>query len=338
MFKYILHYAPAKILPGLINFIGLTIYARIFTQEEYGRYSYVFATLGLIQSILFPWIRMSVARFYQKYNKQGKESEYENFTMFIFLIVSIALIIGWMFFLSFFYIDPKLKTLYILGLFVILSQSLFEQLMSLARAKLQSNIFLFSMVSKAVLKILLVLILVLLFNLNEKALLIGIIISHMFPIYIYMKKFFNYDIKYMKLNKSFIKETFHYGFPLTFTFLLTFIINSSDRILIKYFLDDKSVGLYSIPYEFTTFTLTNVFMVFGMAFFPVIVRELEHIGLNQAKKRVLQYSSILLTFTIPTTMFMYMLAPEIAGLFLGDNYNSPEAIRIIQLISIAAFF
>src|SRR5699024_2888446 len=124
MFKYILHYVPAKILPGLINFIGLTVYARIFTQEEYGRYSYVFATLGLIQSILFPWIRMSIARFYQKHNKQDKELEYENFTMFIFIIVSITLIIGWTIFLTFYSIDAHIKSLYILGLFVILSQSL----------------------------------------------------------------------------------------------------------------------------------------------------------------------------------------------------------------------
>lgn len=337
MIKYILHYAPAKILPGLINFIGLTIYARIFTQEEYGRYAYVFATIGLIESIFFPWIRMSISRFYQKYNKRNLGYEYENFTLFIFTIVSLILIVCWIIFLTFTSVDSSLKSLYLFGLFVVLTQALLEQLMALARAKLQSKVFLFSMISKAVLKIVLVLMLVLLFNLNEKALFIGIIVAHLIPILFYLKNHVEFNKNYFNFNSRFVKETFHYGFPLTFTFLLTFIINSSDRIIIKHVLDNKSVGLYSIPYEFTTFTLTNVFMIFSLSFFPIIVKELEHNNIKQTINRIRQYSSILLTFTMPATIFIYVTAPEIAGLFLGDNYTSPEAIKIIQWISIAAF-
>ncbi|WP_200410934.1 oligosaccharide flippase family protein [Virgibacillus salexigens] len=337
MIKYLLHYAPAKIIPGIVNFLGLMIYARIFTKEEFGRYAYVFAILGLIQSILFPWIRMSCSRFYQKYYKKNKEYEFENFTLFIFLLVSIGLSFLWVLFLCIYNIESQLRDLYSLGLIVIISQALYEQLMALARAKLLSKVFAYSMVTRAILKITFITALVLIFNLNEEAIFIGIIIAQTIPIAIYFKKYFKFNIQYLSLNRSFLKETFQYGFPLTFSFLLVFIVSSSDRILIDYFLDAESVGLYTLPYEFSTFTLTNVFMVFSMAFFPIFVRELEHNRIKKMNQRIRQYAEVLLSITLPFTIAMYMLAPFIAGLFLGSNYNSPEAIRIIQLISIASF-
>lgn len=337
MFKYIMHYAPAKVIPGLLNFLGLMIYARIFTQEEYGRYAYVLATLGLIQSVLFPWIRMSCSRFYQKHYKEGSEQEFENFTLFIFLLLSLSLTFIWVMFFSIYNVEDSLKSLYMLGLIVIISQALFAQLMALARAKLQSKVFAYGTILRALTRILVVLLLVYLFNLNEKALFIGIIIAQITPVVIYLKKYFKFNAAYFKLNKVFIKETFQYGFPLTFSFLLTFIISSSDRILIEYFLGTKSVGLYSIPYEFSSFTLTNIFMVFSLAFFPVLVKELEQNSIKQTKKRIKQYAEVLLSFTMPCAIFMFILAPFIAKLLLGDNYNSSEAISIIRLVSIASF-
>lgn len=337
MVKYIIHYAPAKILPGFLNFLGLIIYARIFTQAEYGRYAYVIAILGLIQSVLFPWIRMSCSRFFQKHYKEGNSQEFENFTLFIFLLVSLCLTVGWTIFLLVYNGEENLKHLYMLGLIVIISQALFEQLMALARAKLQSKVFAFAMILRALSRILVVLLLVYLFNLNEKAMFIGIIIAQIMPIIIYIKKYFKFNITHFKINNLFIKETFQYGFPLTFTFLLTFIISSSDRILIKYFLGTESVGLYSIPYEFSSFTLTNIFMVFSFAFFPVIVKELEQDTIKKTEYRIKQYAEVLLSFTMPFTIFMFVLAPFIAKLFLGENYNSPEAISVIRLVSIASF-
>src|SRR5699024_4170094 len=223
-------------------------------------------------------------------------------------------------------------------LVVILSQALFEQLMALARAKLQSQVFLINMIIKAIVKLSSVLLLVFLFNVNEQALFWGIIFAHIIPVFIYLVKFFNFKEKYLKVKKDFIKEIFHYGFPLTFTFLLAFVINSSDRILIKLFINEKAVGLYSIPYDFSKFTLTNAFMVFSMAFLPIIIRELEQKGYKEAQIRVKQYSSVLLTFVIPCAIFIVILAPQIANLFLGQNYNTNEAIFIIQLTTVASFF
>ncbi|GGJ95049.1 polysaccharide export protein [Lentibacillus kapialis] len=335
MLRYLVHYTPAKIVPGLLNFLGLLIYARIFTQEQYGRYSYVIAILGLIQSILFPWIRMSCSRFYQQYKKENRAVEFENFTYFIFLMVSIVLSIGWLIFISLYKGDYQIEKLFILGLFVVLSQALFEQLMALSRAKLLPKTFAFNMILKAIIRITTALFLVFLFKVNEEALFIALIIAHSIPIIIYTKNNFVFRLEYLKFSKLIAKKVFNYGFPLTFTFLLVYIINSSDRILIKHFLSESAVGLYSIPYEFTTFTLTNLFMVCSMAFFPVIVKELEHDGILKSRERISQYSSLLLAVTLPSAIFMIMTAPFIAGLLLGENYSSENAIFIIQLMSIA---
>ncbi|SFD86916.1 Membrane protein involved in the export of O-antigen and teichoic acid [Lentibacillus persicus] len=335
MIKYLIHYAPAKMIPGLVNFLGLLVYARVFTQEEYGRYSYVLAVLGLIQSVLFPWIRMSCTRFYQQYKKENRAIEFENFTFFIFLVVSTILSVAWVPFIILYNGEGQIERLFILGLFVVISQALFEQLMALLRAKLLSKAFAYNMVLKAILRISTALLLVFLFKVNEEALFIALIVAHSVPIIIYTKKYFTFRWEYFKFSKSFAKKVFNYGFPLTFTFLLVYIINSSDRILIQHFLNESAVGLYSIPYEFTTFTLTNIFMVGSMAFFPVIVKELEHDGILKSRERISQYSILLLSITLPSAIFMIMTARFMAGLLLGENYSSENVVFIIQLMSIA---
>src|SRR5699024_6332918 len=101
MIKHILNYAPAKLIPGIINFLGLLIFARIFLKEEYGRYAYVMAIVSLVQSIFYPWIRLSLIRYYQKYHKKGNGNKYVHYILLLFFIVSLILITGWLIFILF---------------------------------------------------------------------------------------------------------------------------------------------------------------------------------------------------------------------------------------------
>lgn len=335
MLKHLLNYAPSKLIPGLINFIGLMIYARLFTQAEYGRYAYVLAIISLVQSIFFPWIRMSSIRFYQRYKKEGKNEEFEGFILFIFLIVSLILSLVWILIVNIFV--EKYKSLYLLGLIVILAQALFEQLMAFTRARLQSKLFAKNTILLSLLKISVVLILVLFFNLNENALFIGIIIAHIIPLFFLFKKHFKVYFMYFYINKDILNLTLKYGLPLTFSFLLATLISTTDKIFIEYFLGSEDVGLYSIPFEFTSFSLTNIFMVFSMTFFPLVVKELEHSNISKLNYRINQYFEILLSITLPITIFMVMNAHFVTELFLGNEYNSTEAIIIIKMVSIATF-
>jgi len=337
LIKHILYYLPAKILPGAINFLGLMIYARIFTQSEYGRFSYVIALFALMQSILFPWIRMSTNRYYQRYMKTGKGKEFQNFALFIFALSSIILTLLVVIYLSTVDVEQDLIHLFILALFVVILQSLFEQLMSFARAKLDSRTFAYSSIIRAILRLSTTLLLVVFLEIKEEALFIGLIVAQLIPITIYIRKHFEFDIKLFRFNLKYFKNMLSYGGPLTVTFLLGFIINTSDRILIKYFLDEKSVGLYSLPYEFTDYTIRNIFTVFSLAFFPVIVKELEQDNVSRMNYRIKQYGEIMLSFTLPCIIFILIFSPFIVTLFLGENYESPETNMIIQIISLSVF-
>jgi len=75
MIKHLMAYAPAKIIPGLISFFSILLFARIFTVEEYGNYSYLFSVTTLLFVVLFAWIRLSSFRFFNVYSeKSGKNN------------------------------------------------------------------------------------------------------------------------------------------------------------------------------------------------------------------------------------------------------------------------
>ena len=62
--------------------------------------------------------------------------------------------------------------------------------------------------------------------------------------------FFDYKI---------IRKFCYYGFPLTGLFLFDYMLTSSDRIIIGYFLGPESVGIYGANYD-----LIKQFLLFLM--------------------------------------------------------------------------
>ncbi len=64
LFKHTAYYFLARGLPGIINFLALSVYTRLLMPEEYGRYALVIATVSLVGSVLFQWIVMGLLRFF----------------------------------------------------------------------------------------------------------------------------------------------------------------------------------------------------------------------------------------------------------------------------------
>src|SRR5271170_3528243 len=65
--KHTAIYLLARGLPGVIAFLAIPIFSRLLDPAAYGKYALVFATVALLNAILFQWLRLSLVRYLPAY-------------------------------------------------------------------------------------------------------------------------------------------------------------------------------------------------------------------------------------------------------------------------------
>jgi len=127
-----------------------------------------------------------------------------------------------------------------------------------------------------------------------------------------------------------------YGIPLSLTVGLSFIIGSSDRYIIAYYLGDGAAGVYSVAVDFTSQTLTLLLMTISLAIVPLAMRAWENDDADGARIHMRHNATLLLAVGIPSVVGLMLLAPSIAHGFLGTSFRS-DAARVIPIVALGTF-
>jgi len=116
-------YALARGVPGIVNFLAIVIYTRMMTPGEYGQYALVIAAVGLIDSVLFQWIRLGLLRFLPHYSKHPQVLLSTLFLAFLSVVAFTSLlgIVGY-----FFWTGQQEHKLLVVGLILLWIQGWYE--------------------------------------------------------------------------------------------------------------------------------------------------------------------------------------------------------------------
>src|SRR3982750_3883181 len=60
-------YLVARGLPGIVAFCAIPLFTRLLDPASYGRYALVIATVGMLNALLFQWLRLSLSRYLAAY-------------------------------------------------------------------------------------------------------------------------------------------------------------------------------------------------------------------------------------------------------------------------------
>jgi O-antigen/teichoic acid export membrane protein len=136
--------------------------------------------------------------------------------------------------------------------------------------------------------------------------------------FIYLFKFI--DIKSIRLKDiNLIKHLK----PLFLLFLTIFSISvylHFDTVLLGILADNESVGYYSAPLKLVKIIIA-VLAAITAAMFPSMVQYFEQGDLVQFKKLLNQSFELVMSIGIPTTLLIYVLAPEIVFILFGSSFE-----------------
>jgi O-antigen/teichoic acid export membrane protein len=313
-------YIPAKLFPALFGFIGLTTYTRIFSPAEFGTYSLIMATIGIIGVFTYSWINQSNLRLFQPYRNDHKLDLFFSTSFFLQsgALIGSSIIL---FILSSLSLLPLEITKYMLLLIeVLFSTSLFETVMTILmsdrKPKTYSVFRSLSVISYLVISLLFIYIL----NYRISAIFIGYFLTNLilFVVIIFKLQFYKY-VSLNSFSSETLKEFISYGIPLLAALMFSWILMLSDRYLIEYFRGSYEVGLYSASYQLADSPIGLISSTIIMAAFPIILDTWEEKGDQVTIDLISNIMKYYLLFAIPTLVYVIILSQEFM-LILGNSY------------------
>lgn len=322
MFKDSIIYFISKFVPAIITMLNVVIFIKFMDTEDYGRYSVILVTSGIINIFSTQWIRSSMLKFTKNIEDEEFFSILEVYIIFLtsFLIIIVGFIINF-------------------GTMIIASLVILQILISINefqnnyfRYKLMPNVILISNLIKSISFFLL---LVTCVYINGNISFSNAIVLYSFSILLstiyYFIKGNTYKFsKTLKLSKLDVMKCLNYGFPITLAFSVGIALQNIDKYLITGILGIKETGNYSLPFDTLHNFIYMVMSALGAASLPRLLKIVKKMEMkNDFEKYILFFYMV----NVPIICFLIANLPVISYIFSKNGYNVSEITLFFILLS-----
>ena len=330
-----LRYAPACIVPAFVSLAIVVVFTRLLTPAEYGRYALVVATVQLLQVFCLQWLRVGVVRFYSVAEKNNRVVDFLS-TIYsllaLLLLITVSALSGVA--LGFYGSDALGRPL-LFGCILLVFQSFVQQNLRIHRAA--QRVIRYSIIecTRSLLGLACALFFVIFFDGAERGLILGLAGGYGIVAVLDVRWLRNFFVL-RSLDKQEVRKLVRYGMALAPSFALEFVVSTSDRYMLQYFIGVDAVGSYSAGYGVAFQSISMLFVIVNLAAFPLAVKLLEYGGIEAARRQLRATAVLLLLITVPATAGVVFLSGPIAGVLLGEKFAG-GATEIVPYIAVAAF-
>jgi O-antigen/teichoic acid export membrane protein len=331
LLRHVLLYLAARGIPGVLNFLAIALYTRLLDPAVYGQYTLVLTGVGLAAATIFQWLRLGLLRFLPEAGPARAEFLHTVSVLFRSVAAGSALLAGLAFLLLPY---RELTGLLALALGLLWLQGWFELNLELVRTQLTPLRYGLFAVMKAGLSLAFAVTFIS-FGWGVPGILLGLGLGMIIP-YVTLGAWRAWRVAAGNtFNRELAARLLRYGLPLTATFALGFVVNSSDRFLLAALSGTEAAGLYAAGYDLGQYTIGVIMMIINLAAYPLIIRAMEQQGPDAARQQMRSSARLLLAVGVPATAGLALLAPGIAAVIVGPEFRAAAAV-IIPLIALAA--
>lgn len=323
-------YLVARGLPGVINFLAIAVWTRLLAPEQYGRYALVIAAVGLVNKVVFGWLRLGVLRFLPGLGRDSRGFRSTLKVGFALLVALTGLLGAISMLLT---SDPAHRGLLACGIVLLWTQSLFELHLEIVRSELSPVRYGLLTLLKSLLALALGAALVKL-GLGAYGLILGLALGMLVAAAPEVWRQFR-GAPIRLCDRAWLRQLWVYGAPLSGTAALAFVVVSSDRFLIAWLLREDAVGRYAVGYDVASSAMVLLMMIINLAAYPLAVRALEQRGSAAAAQALLQNCTALLGIGLPAMLGLVLLAPNLAQVLVGQPFRV-DATALIPVVAVAA--
>lgn len=330
-----LAYLPGVALPPLFAFLTLVVFTRLLEPAQYGRYALVLASMELARRVGFNWLKLGYLRLHFAAEGEGLLPDLVRSTWLLLLLllalvavgIAAAAVLGpW---------DQPLRLALAAGIGILVTKVLVEQALERYRAEDKARDYSLCVAVFSVSGFLVALLLYRFVLPSELAVIAGVALGYAMVIPVALPRAMR-GFGSGRIDPERLRQSFAYGAPLTLSFLLVFVMTTSDRYMIAYFLDEAATGRYAAAYNLGDRIIASLFMLVTMAGLPNALRVFEKQGPQAADNVLRENFSLLLAIGLPSAVVLCLTAAPLADLLLGEGFREAAA-EILPWIAATAF-
>ncbi|WP_211241904.1 oligosaccharide flippase family protein [Ectobacillus panaciterrae] len=314
-------YAVGSGIVLILGFVSSPLNTRLFSPEEFGKFSMFLLLANVINAIVLLGLDQSFVRyFYIEVESNRGRLLYRTFTLSVIfcIFITIIIILFKQMLLQQLFKEQNYQLLFliILNNFALL---LNRFAMLVIRMKQNGKLFSTLQIIQKITNIIFILLLFFVLNRNFLILVYATVISNILATIIAIvaeRDLWSYKNFRGKINTT-SQELLKYGTPLIFTFLITWLFQSSDRLFIKHYQGYKELGIYSAAFSIIAL-LNAVQMAFSMFWVPVAYEKFEQ---DLDNKAFFTKVNKIVTFVMFFISILIVLLKDVIILILGESYR-----------------
>ncbi|WP_298917387.1 lipopolysaccharide biosynthesis protein [uncultured Algimonas sp.] len=332
MGRTLLAYLPVNLANVVVSFGLIVLLTRLLSPEEFGRYAVAMITLQFVHMAAFTWLEASMARFQARAERQGDLASHLR-TLYVMAAVSgCGMVMAFLALLFALPLATPMKTALGFAIGSAGLQVVFNIGMEAHRASHRVARYSLTYSVQTLLSFSAGIALVLFTPLREAGPFLGIAIGLCLGLAV--------DLPFMlkrqaggRFQADKAKRYAAYGFPICFSLVLGYALNTSDVYIIAAMMGDAPAGQYNAGYNLANRPLDMLFIWISMAMTPAAVTAYEKGGFDKSQPIMRSYGSTLLWVTMPAAIGIALVAED-AGFILGEGVRA-EAVTVMPLIAIA---
>ena len=322
-----LQFGLATGIPALINFGALSLYTHLLPPSQYGQVALVLASVTVVNALLFQWLRSSTRRYVVAWS--DRRDEFLGTVAKAYLILAGIAVAGAVV-ATFVLHERPLGSLLWLGVAILLGQTWFELNQDLVLMEHRADRYGGLAFSRALVAIIVGGGLTV-GGLGALGPLIGMAAGFAVPGLWSWFGVWRNGAGTRVAASALMEKLVGYGVPLSASFALQFVLDSSDRLLLGALAGTAAVGSYAVAYDLAQQALFLLMMAVNLAAYPVIVRHLEHGGIQAAREHLRQQGVLLLAIGVPAAVGLSVLASPLTELVFGERYRA-SATSLLPII------
>ncbi|MBK8944729.1 MAG: oligosaccharide flippase family protein [Ignavibacteriae bacterium] len=329
-------YSLGNLTSKVIGFILLPLYTDYLTVSEYGIFAILEATSQILIGIFGFNFTTSMMRWCASEKSSSEQKKIISSTFFSTIIIAMIFSLITIPFnkdISEIILSTSKFSNYITILLLSVSFGILSNVpLEVIRFREKPSFYVFLNISKFVLIVLLNVY----FIVYAKMGVVGIILSQLIGFAYIILASFPFMLKNMNFSFStkIIGEMFRFGFPLVFSTSALLALSLGDRYIIKYFMDEASVGIYSLGNKIAS--VINVFILqsFQVGFLPIAYKKIHD---ENSKRYFSKVATYLIFILMISALSLSIFGKEIVKTFsLKTEYW--DAYFVIPFISLAFVF
>lgn len=332
-FKYFL----AKSLPAFFSFVGLIVYSKMFSPQDYGAYALVQTYLYFL--LIFPSVIIgnSALRFFFPFKEKNELDKYYSAIFLLYITFTIIAVL----ILPFFILSKRLSfflvKLYVLSSVEVIIFGIFTVSLAILLAAFRSKEYLLYSIMFSGIKIPVVVAMVYWLKMGVESIIYGsiVVLLGLFPFLISsLPK--PIKIKFGRDIYPFARELVAYGAPLGILGLSNWALQYANRYIINLSCSSREVAYYTVVFHFSQTTILTILSGLLLQTSPTVIEIFEKKGARKAGNYITTMSWWSIVIGIILVVFFFSMSKEILETFTRKDYV--VASKLILPLSVSALF